>query len=982
MLFRHLPLVLFALAAVLPLRAQTYVDVIDPTGAPSLWGLEYRDGFLYATDTSDDRVIRIDPETGAVTTEFSVGFDPRGIAWDGTNWRVSTGFDSSDPRIYTYAPDGTVLGSIPAPGALTHGLTLHDGLLFAAQAYPDPDAAFRGLDPADGSLEETVAFPHTQPGGIAFTALNTLWATNVGDDGSNVYELYEIDRATGNVLRTLGMPEDVSRPRGLTYDGTRYLYAVMRQDVTPFNYRIYVIDLQSSGNPAVELSAPALDFGPRVFGSGYDLPLTLFNTGDGPLEISNVTITGPDADLFATSLTPTTIGAGDDLAVTVTFSPAAFGPRQATLQFGTNDVQNPTVTVPLSGIGIYAQQHVAFVADSHDFGPVRIEGPDGFSSVRWDLEIVNRGAAPLTVTGITLDDDAFSVLGDPFPLVLAILDTAAVEIEFRPTEVRPYSATATVASNDPNDPSATVALSGEGVNPALAPGAPIWTLAAPDNPHTSFDDAKVFAARVVGDVTGDGIPDLAFAARNYYTFVVDANGWGTPTVLWTFNSCPNNNNCGAVGGNAQLFEYGMEAGADFNGDGLGDVVIGTEGGNDHVYVLDGKTGAVIWEVGSDDDPYLASYNSVSARLDVNGDGIPEVATGTGSTSDPSPNPYNHRRVYLLDGADGSEHWQMATSLPNFRTLLYRAGGEARVASGGGEDPQQFLRAFRATDGAVRWTVDPGFSPFIIEPYPDDAEEDLLVAGLGSLLVRYDGADGSPVWTIGSLGSSVWDVAVFEAGGGLRVAVGSTRSEVLAFDGESGDDAWQYDMGSQVFDVTAVPDADGDGHEDVAATSQNGRVVLLSGLSGALIWSYDLGGERGEVVLAVPDLEGNGVPEVAVGTYDLDANDGRALLLYGGGAPVPTDAEAGEAPEAFALDPAYPNPFNPATTLRYRLPEAATVTLDAFDVLGRKVWTHTAEQQPPGTYTVRFDGRGLASGLYVVRMEAGAFVQTRNVVLVK
>ena len=37
------------------------------------------------------------------------------------------------------------------------------------------------------------------------------------------------------------------------------------------------------------------------------------------------------------------------------------------------------------------------------------------------------------------------------------------------------------------------------------------------------------------------------------TYVVDGNGWGTPTVLWTFNSCPNNNNCGAVSGNSQLF---------------------------------------------------------------------------------------------------------------------------------------------------------------------------------------------------------------------------------------------------------------------------------------------------------------------------------------------------------------------------------------------------------------------------------------------
>src|SRR5690606_30402087 len=151
---------------------------------------------------------------------------------------------------------------------------------------------------------------------------------------------------------------------------------------------------------------------------------------------------------------------------------------------------------------------------------------------------------------------------------------------------------------------------------------------------------------------------------------------------------------------------------DLDGDGIGDVVIGTEGGHDHVTALSGADGSVIWDVGDvfGSDPYLASYYSVSARFDVTGDGVPDVATGTGSADlANSPNPYNHRRVYLHDGADGSVVWERVTTLPNFRTLLYASEGETYVASGGGESGSNFLASYRASDGGMNWSVDPGHS---------------------------------------------------------------------------------------------------------------------------------------------------------------------------------------------------------------------------------------------------------------------------------
>ena len=78
----------------------------------------------------------------------------------------------------------------------------------------------------------------------------------------------------------------------------------------------------------------------------------------------------------------------------------------------------------------------------------------------------------------------------------------------------------------------------------------------------------------------------------------------------------------------------------------------------------------------------------------------------------------------------------------------------------------------------------------------------------------------------------------------------------------------------------------------------------------------------------------------------------------------------------------PNLFNPATTSRYELPENALVTLEVFDMLGRRVATLVNEAQASGQHQAAFDATGLSSGLYLYRLQAGEFAQTRKMLLVK
>jgi hypothetical protein len=88
------------------------------------------------------------------------------------------------------------------------------------------------------------------------------------------------------------------------------------------------------------------------------------------------------------------------------------------------------------------------------------------------------------------------------------------------------------------------------------------------------------------------------------------------------------------------------------------------------------------------------------------------------------------------------------------------------------------------------------------------------------------------------------------------------------------------------------------------------------------------------------------------------------------------------PTRFALEQNYPNPFNPSTTIRYGLPNRSQVTLTIFNTLGQQVAQLIKGEMDAGVHEVKFDGSGLSSGVYLYRLRAGDFVQTRKLLLLQ
>ncbi|MEX2604055.1 MAG: T9SS type A sorting domain-containing protein [Gracilimonas sp.] len=140
---------------------------------------------------------------------------------------------------------------------------------------------------------------------------------------------------------------------------------------------------------------------------------------------------------------------------------------------------------------------------------------------------------------------------------------------------------------------------------------------------------------------------------------------------------------------------------------------------------------------------------------------------------------------------------------------------------------------------------------------------------------------------------------------------------------------------------------------------------------------------------IPDLG------VVYGKRSLHANNGFISLVTGSesdqkiyittGYPNEegTSAEQEAAkPNQFSLNQNYPNPFNPSTVISYQIPKSSDVTLKVFDMLGREVAELVNGRKAAGNYETSFDASNLTSGMYIYRIKAGDFMETRKMMLIK
>ena len=116
----------------------------------------------------------------------------------------------------------------------------------------------------------------------------------------------------------------------------------------------------------------------------------------------------------------------------------------------------------------------------------------------------------------------------------------------------------------------------------------------------------------------------------------------------------------------------------------------------------------------------------------------------------------------------------------------------------------------------------------------------------------------------------------------------------------------------------------------------------------------------------------------------------AITMSPGKSPTDVGGNAADAaPAAFRLDQNYPNPFNPTTEIGFHVPAGQAgsagsrhVTLTVYDMLGRELAVLVDERKASGSYSVEFNASRFASGVYLYRLSAGSFVQTKKMILAR
>ncbi|MCH8031468.1 MAG: FG-GAP repeat protein [Bacteroidetes bacterium] len=209
-------------------------------------------------------------------------------------------------------------------------------------------------------------------------------------------------------------------------------------------------------------------------------------------------------------------------------------------------------------------------------------------------------------------------------------------------------------------------------------------------------------------------------------------------------------------------------------------------------------------------------------------------------------------------------------------------------------------------------------------------------------------------------------------------------------------------------VAALGDLDGDGAQDIAVGalwdddggSNRGAVWILflntngtveshqkiSSTEGGFTGTLDDEDFFGCSVAGLGDLDGDGKHDIAVGAFGDDDggfDHGAVWVLFLDGIVVPNESAPADTPGTHVLEAAYPNPFNPEATFRFAVNTQQHVRADLVDVSGRVVATLFEGNVAVGeTQTVRIDGAGLPSGIYVVRLTGKTFSDALTVTLLK
>lgn len=225
-----------------------------------------------------------------------------------------------------------------------------------------------------------------------------------------------------------------------------------------------------------------------------------------------------------------------------------------------------------------------------------------------------------------------------------------------------------------------------------------------------------------------------------------------------------------------------------------------------------------------------------------------------------------------------------------------------------------------------------------------------------------------------LGAGVIRSATLDGANPLDILTGLAGPIGVALDVPGGKVYWCEANGH----VIKRANLDGSSPSTVVSGIGSPQYLAVDRQSKMVFWTELRGNGHGKIRRAT--LDGANVQTI-LGDRAADAVEyPSGIAVLGSGST--TGVEESRPPAVFALRQNYPNPFNPSTTIAYELPGPVHVRLSVYDILGRQVSLLVDEDKDAGVYHVTFDARGLASGVYIYRLQAGTYTEARGLVIAK
>ncbi|MBM4176845.1 MAG: choice-of-anchor D domain-containing protein [Ignavibacteria bacterium] len=805
----------------------------------------------------------------------------QGLAFDGTNfWYVERKTARCD--LFKISPDGSVLDSIPiaSAGGTTSwylGGAAWDGTgLWVSLYSPDASVAIYKINTTTKTIVDTIVSQQLQPTGVTVKG-DTLFYVNDGFQGSDKIYAYKI--SSKEFLYSFDPPETPGQrqnPRGLAWDGSHFW--LMAEPVGASSGRqLFKYDLGGSGTPQISVPTKFFDFGDVQIGTSGQITASIQNIGTASLQIDSVQLVY--SNRFTTNITtPTSIPASGSLSFNVNFTPLVYGNDSAHVMIYHSDFARGPQTIRVVGRGVFSNAIISVPA-SNNFGTKRVN-----STNLWYLKIQNLGSQTLTVSSATFATSNFYVDPGTFPISVSPVSSKYIKVWFKPISATTFNDSIIFTSNASNASEGKTLLSGSGNAAATQLGETFWLKTIPDHPNSNTS-RNVKGVRAIGDISGDGKPDIIVCTENYWTVALNGNSSGDNDTLWSFNTYISNYSAGSIGTAGDYsYQKALAIASDLNNDGFNDVVIGTGGGNETVYAINGKTGAMLWKFGTDhpDSFSLGDMTGVDAAMDFNNDGVPDIIAASSATQTGGIG--GRRSVYLFNGVNGNIIWQReiggfthgVTSIADLNN-----DNIPDVIASVGEPAYKFV-AYSGANGSTIWDYPLGTASgkeVLVFPKPAGQKPDVILGAFWGPIYRVNGQTGATVWTFSTGGSAPTQMKILKdvTGDGVpEIIVSLLGGGVWCINGATGVYVWTQSTGNTM-GITDAPDLNGDGIDEVAAAVQNQGTYIYKGSNGEQMAFYTFGGStQTREVAAVPDIDGNGSFEIIAGS-----NLGNVVLISGG-----------------------------------------------------------------------------------------------------